>query len=167
MLFIPNLDYCLNVAAEMKSHQTKQSFSNLLLPGAGEPLWIVASVSCLTGAAIHAVCCCCGPPDPRFDILRVQICSSVCLGSNTWWFELLFPSYWLETAYQFSPETTRLLFGQRTATHWTNFQQFWTTWSSQSGTNNHVTFILTLPQCDWLKALRVLRVEKHHVSTRP
>lgn len=30
--------YCLNVAAEMKSHQTKQSFSNRLLPGAAEPL---------------------------------------------------------------------------------------------------------------------------------
>ncbi len=38
--------YHLNVTAEIETHQTRQRFSNLLLPNFGEPMWIVASVSC-------------------------------------------------------------------------------------------------------------------------
>ncbi len=38
--------YHLNVAAEIETHQTRQRFSNLLLSNFGEPVWIVASVSC-------------------------------------------------------------------------------------------------------------------------
>ncbi len=43
----------LNVAAEIETHQTRQHFFNLLLYNFGEPVQIVASVSCsqLTGAA--------------------------------------------------------------------------------------------------------------------
>ncbi len=37
--------YHLN-AAEIKTHQTRQHFFNLLLSNVGEPVWIVASVSC-------------------------------------------------------------------------------------------------------------------------
>ncbi len=36
----------LNVAAEIETLQTRQHFSNLLLSNLGEPVWIVASVSC-------------------------------------------------------------------------------------------------------------------------
>ncbi len=45
--------YLLNVAAEIETHQTRQRFSNLLLSNFGEPVLIVASVSCskLIGAA--------------------------------------------------------------------------------------------------------------------
>ncbi len=38
--------YHLNVAAEIETHQTRQRFSNLLLSNFGEPVRIVASVSC-------------------------------------------------------------------------------------------------------------------------
>ncbi len=38
--------YHLNVAAEIKTHQTRQRFSNLLLSNSDEPVRIVASVSC-------------------------------------------------------------------------------------------------------------------------
>ncbi len=38
--------YHLNVAAEIKTHQTRQHFSNLLLSNVGDPVWIVSSVSC-------------------------------------------------------------------------------------------------------------------------
>ncbi len=38
--------YHLNVAAEIETHQTRQCFSNLLLSNFGEPVRIVASVSC-------------------------------------------------------------------------------------------------------------------------
>ncbi len=40
-------------AAEIQSHHTRQRFSNLLLSGYSESVWIVSSVSCsyLTGAA--------------------------------------------------------------------------------------------------------------------
>ncbi len=33
--------YCLNVAAEIETHQIRQRFSNLLLSNFGEPVWIV------------------------------------------------------------------------------------------------------------------------------
>ncbi len=38
--------YHLNVTAEIETHQTRQCFSNLLLSNFGEPVRIVASVSC-------------------------------------------------------------------------------------------------------------------------
>ncbi len=38
--------YHLNAAAEIETHQTRQRFSNLLLSNFGEPVRIVASVSC-------------------------------------------------------------------------------------------------------------------------
>ncbi len=36
----------LNITAEIKTHQTRQCFYNLLLSNFGDPVWIVASVSC-------------------------------------------------------------------------------------------------------------------------
>ncbi len=50
----------LNVAAEIETHQTRQSFYNLLCPVFGDPVWIVSSVCCsyLTGAAPGVVFCC-------------------------------------------------------------------------------------------------------------
>ncbi len=44
-LFCFQIPYHLNVAAEIETHQTRQSFSNLLLFNFGEPVRIVASVS--------------------------------------------------------------------------------------------------------------------------
>ncbi len=38
--------YHLNVTTEIETHQTRQHFSNLLLSNFGEPVRIVASVSC-------------------------------------------------------------------------------------------------------------------------
>ncbi len=38
--------YHLNVTAEINTQQTRQRFSNLLLSNFGEPVWIVAPVSC-------------------------------------------------------------------------------------------------------------------------
>ncbi len=45
-LFFFQIPYHLNVAAEIETHQTRQSFSNLLLFNFGEPVRIVASISC-------------------------------------------------------------------------------------------------------------------------
>ncbi len=66
----------LNVAAEIKTHQTRQRFSNLLLSNFGESVWIVSSVSCsyLTGAAPGVVFCCWSPSASGFDVLCVQRC---------------------------------------------------------------------------------------------
>ncbi len=47
--------YHLNVAAEIETHQTRQHFSNLLLSNFGEPVWIVATVSCLSWQERHPV----------------------------------------------------------------------------------------------------------------
>ncbi len=60
--------YHLNVAAEIETRQTRQCFSNLLLSNFGEPVWIVASVSCsyLTGAAPGVVFCSCSPSASGF-----------------------------------------------------------------------------------------------------
>ncbi len=66
----------LNVAAEIKTHQTRHGFSNLLLSNFVEPVWIVVSVSCsyLTGAAPGVVFCCWSPSASGFDVLCVQRC---------------------------------------------------------------------------------------------
>ncbi len=45
VLYVKFWPYHLNVAAEIKTHQTRQRFSNLLLSNFGEPVRIVASVS--------------------------------------------------------------------------------------------------------------------------
>ncbi len=68
--------YHLNVAAEIKTHQTWQRFSNLLLSNFGDPVWIVAFISCswLTEAAPGVVFCCCSPSASGFDVLCVQRC---------------------------------------------------------------------------------------------
>ncbi len=89
--------YHLNVAAEIKTHQTRQRFSNLLLSNFGDPVWIVASVSCsyLTGAAPGVVFCCCSSSASGFDVLCVQRWYSAYLGCNEWLFELLLPFYHL------------------------------------------------------------------------
>ncbi len=89
--------YHLNVAAETETHQIRQRFSNLLLSNFGEPVWIVASVSCsyLTGAAPGVVFCCCSPSASGFDVLCVQRWYSAYLGCNEWLFELLLPFYHL------------------------------------------------------------------------
>ncbi len=86
--------YHLNFAAEIKTHQTRQCFSNLLLSNFGEPVWIVASVSCFypTGAAPGVVFCCCSPSASEFDVLCVQRWCSAYLGCNEWLFDLLFNS---------------------------------------------------------------------------
>ncbi len=59
-----------------------QRFSNLLLSNFGEPVRIVASVSCsyLTGAAPGVVFCCWSPSASGFDVLCVQRWCSVYLG---------------------------------------------------------------------------------------
>ncbi len=66
----------LNVAAEIKTHQTRQRFYNLLLSGSGESVWIVSSVCCsyLTGAAPGVVFCCWSTSASGFDVLCVQRC---------------------------------------------------------------------------------------------
>ncbi len=52
----------MNVAAEIKTHQTRQRFSNLLLSNFGEPVRIVASVSPQSSTAVDhmlqgSTCC--------------------------------------------------------------------------------------------------------------
>ncbi len=47
--------YHPNVAAEIETHQTRQRFSNLLLSNFGEPVWILASVSCSRWQERHPV----------------------------------------------------------------------------------------------------------------
>ncbi len=81
----------LNVAAEIETHQTRQHFSNLLLSNFGDPVWIVASVSCsyLTGAAPGVVFCCWSPSASGFDVLCVQRWYSAYLGCNEWLFEIM------------------------------------------------------------------------------
>ncbi len=68
--------YHLNVAAEIETHQTRQRFSNLLLSNFGEPVRIIASISCsqLTGAAPGVVFCCWSPSGSGFEVLCVQRC---------------------------------------------------------------------------------------------
>ncbi len=85
----------LNVAAEIKTHQTRQRFSNLLLSSFVDPVWIVSSVSCsyLTGAAPGVVFCCWSPSASGFDVLCVQRWYSAYLGCNEWLFELLLSFY--------------------------------------------------------------------------
>ncbi len=63
-------------AAEIKTHPTRQRFSNLLLSSFGDPVWIVSSVCCsyLTGAAPGVVFCCWSPSASGFDVLYVQRC---------------------------------------------------------------------------------------------
>ncbi len=80
----------LNVA-EIKTHQTRQCFYNLLLFSFGESVWIVSSVCCsyLTGAAPGVVFCCWSPSASGFDVLCVQRWYSADLGCNEWLFELL------------------------------------------------------------------------------
>ncbi len=89
--------YHLNVAAEIETHQTRQRFSNLLLSDFGEPLRIVAAVSCswLTGAAPGVVFCCCSLSASRFYVLCIQWWYSAYFGCNEWLFELLLPFYHL------------------------------------------------------------------------
>ncbi len=55
-------------AAEIKTHQTRQRFYNLLLSSFGESVWIVSSVCCsyLTGAAPGVVFCCWSPSASGF-----------------------------------------------------------------------------------------------------
>ncbi len=76
ILYAKFWSYHLNIAAEIKTHQTRQSFFNLLLSGFGESVWIVSSVSCsyLTGAAPGVVFCCWSPSASGFDVLCVQRC---------------------------------------------------------------------------------------------
>ncbi len=78
----------LNVAAEIKTHQTRQRFSNLLLSNFGESVWIIASVSCscLTGAAPGVVFCSCSTSASGFDVLCVQRWCSAYLGCNECFF---------------------------------------------------------------------------------
>ncbi len=66
--------YHLNVAAEIKTHQIRQRFYNLLLSSFGDPVWIVDSVSCsyLTLAVPGVVFCCCSSSSSGFDVLCVQ-----------------------------------------------------------------------------------------------
>ncbi len=89
--------YHLNVAEEFESHQTRKRFSNLLLSNFGDPVRIVASVSCsyLTGAAPGVVFYCCSPSALGFDVLCIQRWYSTYLGCNEWLFELLLPFYHL------------------------------------------------------------------------
>ncbi len=87
----------LNVAAEIKTHQTRQRFYNLLLSSFDESVWIVSSVCCsyLTGAAPGVVFCCWSPSASGFDVLCVQRWYSADLGCNEWLFELLLSFYHL------------------------------------------------------------------------
>ncbi len=95
VLYAKFCPYHLNVAAEIETHQTRQRFSNLLLSNFGEPVRIIASISCfkLTGAAPGVVFCCCSPSASGFDVLCVQRWYSAYLGCNEWLFELLLPLY--------------------------------------------------------------------------
>lgn len=78
---------------DTETQQTKQHFSNLLLPD----FCNLASVSMilffclLTKVAPSVVLCCCRSSASRFDVVCFQRCSSVYLGSNSWLFELLLP----------------------------------------------------------------------------
>ncbi len=82
---------------KIKTHQTRQRFSNLILSNFGDPVWIVVSVTCfyLTGAAPGVVFCCWSPSASGFDVLCVQRWYSAYLGCNEWLFELLLPFYHL------------------------------------------------------------------------
>ncbi len=157
----------LNVAAEIETHQTRQRFYNLLLSDFGEPVWIVACVSCsyLTGAAPGVVFCCWSPSASGFDVLCVQRWYSAYLGCNEWLFELLLPFYHLYPVCPFSSELWHQqgIFIHTTAAHWIFSlcltilsktlemvvceipvdQQFLNTQTSSSGTNNHYMFKVT------------------------
>ncbi len=101
--------YHLNVAAEIETHQTRQRFSNLLLSGFGDPVWIVSSVSCsyLTRAAPGVVFCCCSTSASGFDVLCVQRWYSAYIGCNEWLFELLLPFYHLYPVCPFSSDINK------------------------------------------------------------
>ncbi len=60
--------------AEIETPETRQRFSNILLSNFGEPVRIVASISCskLTGAEPGVVFCCCSPSASGSDVLCVQ-----------------------------------------------------------------------------------------------
>ncbi len=109
--------YHLN-AAEIKTHQIRQRFINLLLSNFGEPVWIVASVSCsyLTGVAPGVVFCCCSPSASGFDVLCIQRWYSTYLGCNEWLFELLLLSSL--TSLSILLWHQKCIFVHITAAHW-------------------------------------------------
>ena len=133
--------------SEIETRQTRQRFSSLLLPGSGEPVWIVVSVSCcqLTGGTR------CAANLLQFDVLCAQRCYSAFLGWNECLFELLLPSYHLEPVGPFPSDLSHQqgiftgyvpYFGpfsvNKNGCGWKSQQisRFWHTQTSPSGTNN-------------------------------
>jgi len=110
--------YHLNAAAEIKTHQTIH-FSNPLLSNFGEPVPIIASVSCSTADRSVTCCvfCCCSPSASRFNMFCVQRCFSVDIGCKD------YTSYCcLSIIWPLSSGINKA-FSLRTAAHWIFF--FW------------------------------------------